>query len=128
MELSEQQRTVRMGNQQKTVKMEIDEDQEMINNSFLKKRDRRNTVRMPSEAATVKMGETLDTVVMGQSEPTSENNGYVQIGDYLDGKYHIMRNLTYNTGEATLFICEYKGQTFSSKGVSSKYEAKGWGK
>ena len=60
MELSEQQRTVRMGNQQKTVKMEIDEDQEMINNSFLKKRDRMNTVRMPSEAATVKMGETLD--------------------------------------------------------------------
>ncbi len=115
MELSEQQRTVRMGNQQKTVKMEIDEDQEMINNSFLKKRDRTNTVRMPSEAATVKMGETLDTVVMGQSEPTSENNGYVQIGDYLDGKYHITRNLTYNTGEATLFICEYKGQTLVAK-------------
>ena len=53
-----------MGNQQKTVKMEIDEDQEMINNSFLKKRDRTNTVRMPSEAATVKMGETLDTVTV----------------------------------------------------------------
>ena len=86
------------------------DDQEMINKSY------NNTIRMPSEAAaTVKMGETVDTVVMGQNESPSDHNGYIQIGDDLDGKYRIMRNLTYNTGEATLFICEAKGQVVVAK-------------
>ncbi|GLH65071.1 hypothetical protein PG301_29100 [Parageobacillus sp. G301] len=83
------------------------------------------TVRMPNELATVKMGEQhAKTAVMENTDSFANGNGYIQIGDMLNGKYKIVDSLTYNTGEATLFLCEYEGDMFVAKVYHKNFQPK----
>lgn len=82
------------------------------------------TIRMDNmNGATIKMSESPSTVVMsGDGQQTT--TGYLSIGEYLNETYLLKQNLTYNTGEATIFICEHEGKEYVAKVYNENFKPK----
>ncbi|WNS77421.1 protein kinase [Bacillus sp. DTU_2020_1000418_1_SI_GHA_SEK_038] len=85
-----------------------------------------NTVKMvpQNQQKTLRMATGQPIEHMNQADGTI--NGYIQTGDILDGKYELTINLTYNTGEAALFVSQYEEKQFVAKvyfqGMNPKQE------
>ncbi|MDQ0215291.1 hypothetical protein J2S13_001691 [Oikeobacillus pervagus] len=118
-----------MNERMKTMKMPINNELETFrmkaeNPTERLKYEDTSTAAMPSGSTTERILEddpnpTLkmeDGIQATQLlETNRESNGYIQVGDQINQTYHLVKNLTYNTGEATLFICERAGTSFVAK-------------
>jgi len=99
----EQNKTMLMGNEQKTARMEAP--------------DQSKTMLMGNDPKTARMdigGQA--TAVMSTDHPAkSQNDSFIPVGEMIAGRFRIIEILTYNTGEATLYICDHEGEPYVAK-------------
>lgn len=76
------------------------------------------TLVMQNELKTARMDEPLQaTAVMNSTESSvnSQYNSFIPVGEVIANRYKTVEILTYNTGEAILYICENKNKKVVAK-------------